>query len=56
MPLLQDERPASDELISINAEKIMDINKTFHCIPHEQVPYYEKIVYFPLAEHRENTE
>ena len=33
----------------------MDIKKTLRYIPHEWLTY-EKIVNFPLAEHRENTE
>ena len=44
MPLLQDKQPVYDELISINAEKMKDIKKILHYIPHEQLPYYEKIV------------
>ena len=54
MPLLQDKRPAYDELISINAEKIKETKKILRYI--SQLPYYEKIVNSPLAEHIENTE
>ena len=56
MLLLQDKRPAYDELIWINAEKIKDIKKILFYITHEQLRYYEKFVNFPLAEHGENIE
>ena len=56
MLLLQDKRPAYDELISIKAEKIKDIKKILCYITHEQLTYYEKFVNSPLAEHGENIE
>lgn len=49
-------RPAYDELISINPEKMQDIKKILRYIPHQELPYYEKIVSSVVAEHRENTE
>lgn len=50
------QRPTYDELIAINPDKMQDIKKILCYIPHEQLPYYEKVVNSPLAEHRENTE
>ncbi|KAJ4425745.1 hypothetical protein ANN_27941 [Periplaneta americana] len=46
------QRPAYDKFIAINPDKMQDIKKILCYIPRGQLPYYEKIVNSPLAEHR----